>query len=141
MQNKKVIILVVLAVVAILSLLYGIVAPPKSKYAASSRIDITCQENILPSSTAVTVKRRAARTRFTSWGRNPFALKGAPQATPSQTFDLGGIMWNEKNPKAMIGDAVVGKGGKIGSNTVVDIKKDRVILNDGTKDFEIKLKE
>ena len=41
----------------------------------------------------------------------------------------------------MIGDAIVRKGDKVGSNTVVDVQKDKVILNDGAKNFELKLEK
>ena len=41
----------------------------------------------------------------------------------------------------MIGEAIVAKGGKVEGNTIVDIKPDRVILNDGTKNFELKLEQ
>jgi hypothetical protein len=40
----------------------------------------------------------------------------------------------------VINHKVVKKGDKAGKNTVVEIKGDRVILNDGSEDFEIKLK-
>lgn len=82
------------------------------------------------------VKRRAKRTRFTSWGRNPFAQKGSSSAAS----DLAGILWDDKSPKAIIGGIVVGKGDVVGGNTVVDIQRDRVILNDGARDFEVGLK-
>jgi hypothetical protein len=50
-------------------------------------------------------------------------------------------MWSEKNPKAMINGVVARKKDKIDSCTVVDIKRDRVFLNDGSKDFELVLEE
>jgi len=50
-------------------------------------------------------------------------------------------MWNKTNPTAMIGDVIVKRGDKLGANTVVEINPDSIILNDGTKDFELKLKE
>jgi len=50
-------------------------------------------------------------------------------------------MWSEKNPGAMINDTIVKNGDRIGDNTVIEIRQDKVILSDGTKDFELKLKE
>ena len=41
----------------------------------------------------------------------------------------------------MIGDSIVGKGDKIDGNTVIEVEKEKVILNDGTKDFELKLEK
>ena len=54
---------------------------------------------------------------------------------------MNGIIWNKTKPKAMIGDAIVVKGDTIGANKVVDIQPNRVILNDGTKDFELKIEK
>ena len=59
----------------------------------------------------------------------------------SSSLSLNGIIWDKKNPKAMLGDAFVKKGDTVGGNKVVDIKKDRVILNDGSKDFELNLEK
>ena len=53
---------------------------------------------------------------------------------------LTGIFWDEKNPTAIINDKIVGIGDRFGVNSVVDIKQDRVILNDGFSDFELRLK-
>lgn len=52
---------------------------------------------------------------------------------------LTGIFLDEKSPKALIGNVVVGIGDNVGGNTVIKIEKDRVILSDGSKDFELKL--
>ncbi|MDD5449468.1 MAG: hypothetical protein PHO42_02595 [Candidatus Omnitrophica bacterium] len=81
---------------------------------------------------AIPPPRRAERTRFTSWGRNPFLTR-----ISLTDAGLAGILWDEKSPKAIIGGSIVGIGDKIGGNTVVDIQKDRVILNDGSENFEI----
>lgn len=143
MKNKKVIILIILGVVAIFSLIYGISTPAGGRRSASvsTTPEVTRQsESAQVPDRTMGIKRRAKRTKFVSWSRSPFIPKGVP-GTPSSGLNLKGIMWNEKNPKAMIGDAIVEKGNKIGSDTVIEVKKDRVILNDGTKDFELKLKE
>ena len=138
-QNKKVVILVVLSIGAVISLIYGITAPPKTR------------REVLPATAAVSsggtalspgsispTERRAKRTEFDSWGKDPFSPKEAPKAEAAKV-KLNGILWDEVNPKAIIGDDIVEIGDKVGSNTVVDIKEDRVTLNDGTSDFELKL--
>lgn len=143
MKNKKVIILIILGIVALFSLIYGISTPAggRRSVSVSTTPEVTRQsESAQVPGRTLGIKRRAKRTKFASWSRSPFIPKGIPGA-PSSGLNLKGIMWNEKNPKAMIGDAIVGKGDKIGGNTVIEAKKDRVILNDGTKDFEIKLME
>ena len=79
--------------------------------------------------------RDRPRSSSVDWGRNPFVLESV--ASGSQILALSGILWDAENPKAIIGDKIVGKGDKIEEKTVIDIQKDRVILNDGVKDFEL----
>lgn len=69
-------------------------------------------------------------------GRDSFS------AAPIMTFGgvaLEGILWDKERPMAIINDTIREIGDKVGINTIVDIKQDRVILNDGSKDFELKL--
>ena len=48
-------------------------------------------------------------------------------------------MWDKEKPIAIINGEIIKVGDNVGGNIVVDIKQDRVILNDGAKDFELKL--
>ena len=141
MKEKKIVILGVLAVVAVFSLIYGIVTPPASRRARSSPDGRITSERTAPESDAALIptKRRAARSKYDSWRRSPFVLSG--DGTGYSGMALRGIMWNKRNPKAMIGGEIVGRGDKVGSNKVVEIKEDRVILSDGIKDFELKLSQ
>ena len=50
-------------------------------------------------------------------------------------YRLSGIFWNEVKPSAIINDAVVGVDAVVDFATVKEIRKDRVILNDGNKDI------
>ena len=54
---------------------------------------------------------------------------------------LSGIISTEKGSAAVINNNILRAGDKIAVNTVVKIDKDSVILNDGSKDFELKLVE
>lgn len=56
-------------------------------------------------------------------------------------INLSGIIWDAKNPKAIINGKIVGVGSKVKENTVVDIKPDRVILSDSERQFEISIKK
>jgi len=138
-QNKKVVIAIVLCVGAVMSLIYGITAPPKTKRGISQAPKTTHSGDIASSAgKIVPTKRRAERTEFSAWGRNPFSAEEAPKEEVVK-LRLNGILWDEKNPQAIIGDDIVGIGDKIGPNTVVDIKEASVILNDGTGNFELNL--
>ena len=72
---------------------------------------------------------------YSDWGRNPFAFSSAV----SQDFILGGILWDVNKPAAIISGEVVVKGDSVGSYVVVEVQPDRVILNDGKKDTELRL--
>ncbi len=137
MKDKKIIILIVLGAAAVISLLYGLMSSPKGRRAPAAAQDIS-QTHIRTPTAPVSIQRHAARTTFHSSPRSPFQATAAPAA--GMNLVLNGIIGG-KSPKAMIGDAMVGVGDRIGSNTVVAIKSDRVVLNDGTKDFEVVMKQ
>ena len=151
MQNKKNIVLIILGIAAVFSLIYGITAPPKGGGArAVKSSDAREAEAVPPVRKLVLKERHAVKTEFKSWGRNPFIKKGIqekiqeniqekPAVPESLKLTLNGIIWNAKNPRALINNAILSKGDKIGANTIVDIKQKSVVLNDGTKDFEIRL--
>ena len=141
MRNKKVTVLIVLSVIAVFVLAYGIAAPPKSKgRVRQKKEDVSYGKNRKePPVAQAQAKGHAVKSQFVSWKRRPFVPSGVPGA--SSNLALNGILGSGKDLKAMMGDAIVGKGDKIGNNTVVEVKKNSVILNDGAKDFELRLKE
>lgn len=143
MKNKKVIALIVLGIGAVVSLIYGVTAPPKR----SGRVDTKPgpaphpadnQAAYEPAEKIIPTKRRAKHTEFDSWSENPFIPKKAKIA---EKLALGGIMWSEKDPKAVIGSEMVSRGDVVGGYKVVEIKKDRVILKDGAEEIILKLQE
>lgn len=139
MQNKKLIILAILGILAIFSLIYGIVASPKTRRSPQVReLDIQPEREVYLTEKPILTQRVAKRTNYASWSRNPFTL----QKTSSKAFKgliLDGIIWDKEKPMALINGEIVKIGDSVSANLVVDIKQDRVILNDGAKDFELKL--
>lgn len=72
--------------------------------------------------------------------RDPFSAEIIKSPKVSQPGPyLSGIVWDQKLPKAIIDDVIVGIGEKVGDNTIIDIQKDKVILNDGSRNFELRL--
>lgn len=140
MQDKKIIALIVLSLGAIASLIYGVTASPKSKYRSPASAQPQAVVAAKPQGTGnvAASERRYRRSQFKSWSRNPFTLN---QSSSDKGLALNGIIWNKTKPKAMIGDAMVSEGDIIDTNRVVDIQPDKVILNDGTKDFELKIEK
>ncbi len=141
MQDKKVVALIILTVLAVISLIYGVTASPKGRAKNTVVAVIESRSAAAPQGAAnvVSTGRRAKRSRFKEWKRNPF-ITGLTASTVTK-LTLNGIIWNKTKPKAMIGDAIVAKGDTVGADKVVDIQPDRVILNDGTKDFELKIEK
>jgi type II secretory pathway component PulC len=133
MQNKKVTVLIILSIFAVISLIHGITARPKTRAAQQN---IAAGKKLMAPQGGFSVERRATRSKFTSWKRSPFVPSGTP-ASPNLV--LSGIIWNNIKPKAMINDMILTKGDSVGENRIIDIKPDRVILNDGTKNFELKM--
>ena len=86
-------------------------------------------------------KRLEAETKDIELKRDPFFSSGIITSTAKAITDvhLSGILWDENAPLAMIDDTPVGIGDKAGAYTILEIHKDRVILTDGTKDYELRL--
>ena len=139
MRDKKLIALIVLVIAAVFSLAHGIFAPSRL------RRQFIAEPKGAPDKTAGSVaaieaiKRDYKHTTYTSWGRDPFSAKTAPLA--GSTPVLCGILWDKDCPRALIGNRIVSAGDKVGENTVAAILEDRVILNNGKQDFELKLKQ
>jgi len=139
MKDRKVVALIVLGIGAVISLIYGITAPPKRRGRVSPGREAAYREkNLRPIEKIISTKRRAKKTKYEKWGRNPFAPKGL---NDSQGMVLDGIMWQPENPKAIISGQVVGKGAKIGDKIVTDIKRNTVIIKDGAEEITLRLSD
>ncbi len=87
-------------------------------------------------------KKDKPKEVITRWGRDPFS--GKAYSTASRAEGLGdlkveGVIWDKKNPLAMINGRVLKKGDNFKGNVVVDIKENSVILSDGNRDIELKV--
>ena len=137
MRNSKVVLLIGLSVLAVLSLLYGILAPSPSRRGASSAP--SASEPLPPSSEDfMFLERSARRSTMVGSSRNPF-LAERVAIEKAGGLTLRGIVWDEQNPKAVINDRIVGSGETVAGRKVVKIEQTRVILNDGTNEVELKL--
>ena len=139
-SNVKVILVIVLGIAAVFSVIHGITAPsPKRGGANPPAAAVNQDHKSVSGETALPTKRLAVRTQFKAWRRRLFAPTGTPGGSAQLT--VNGIFAKGNIYKAMVGDTIVMKGDKIGSNKVVDVQKNKVILNDGTKNFELKLEK
>ena len=79
--------------------------------------------------------------------RDPFVFdlkkkEPPPEPPPSEpVFRLDGISWDEKMPVAIINGEIVQAGSRVGPATVIEIRRDLVILNDGSADFALYLQQ
>ncbi|MFH1360213.1 MAG: hypothetical protein ABIJ41_04150 [Candidatus Omnitrophota bacterium] len=90
------------------------------------------------SKTAGLYSRLEEETNNLQINRDPFFKK--PQASTQESgLQLNGIAWEKGDPKAIINNKIVEIGSEINGHTVVNIKKDRVILNNGIRNIEILL--
>jgi len=62
-----------------------------------------------------------------------------PEKALSSGIYLNGILWDETSPLAIINDEVVKIGDRVGEYAVVKIKKDSVILSNGSSELELRL--
>lgn len=74
--------------------------------------------------------------------RDPFtAAPITSEKTLQSGVDLTGILWDKDKPLAIIDGEIIKKGERVGSKTVIDIKRDRIILSDGEMLTELKLEQ
>ena len=89
-------------------------------------------------------KKAAAETKRKdlTWGRDPFMLgdKGEKGERPEQLV-LDGIIWDKTNQYAIINNEVVKAGDIVNGNTVIEIKKDSVLLDNGTERVTLQMWE
>jgi hypothetical protein len=58
-------------------------------------------------------------------------------ATNGFIAQLMGILWDERDPQAVINGVIVRKGDTIENATVLEVQKDKVLLSDGSKNIEL----
>jgi hypothetical protein len=73
------------------------------------------------------------------WRRDPFSGKVYSGAGTEVVLDLKGILWDGKNPQALIGEEPVKEGDTIGKYRVIKIEKGGIVVNDGTKDIQVRM--
>ncbi|TAN63063.1 hypothetical protein EPN16_00395 [bacterium] len=135
MADKKKIILTILAAISLLVWLRGFGVFSKNKQAREAAI-IKTSGPILSAPQGMAVPR----TRYKDYKRNPFSAADLGR-DEGPGLQLGGIISDNEGLYALINDQVVRAGDSVGANKVIDIKENKVILNDGGKDIELKLEE
>lgn len=136
-ENKKIIILIFLAILAALSLIYGIIAPSREGYKKPSpEFSFVADEQggLTADKETADFNRQGKRTDYISWRRNPFTLKKS-----AGELVLNGILWDKEKPVAVINDVELSVGDKIEGSVIIAIEPQAVILNNGAENFELRL--
>ncbi len=82
-------------------------------------------------------RREKTKSAYSGWGRNPFVFGVSGEGK----IILQGILSDKEDSRALINDHYVKEGDRVDEYIVVDIRQDKVILNDGTNDKELSLGE
>ncbi|MFQ5900375.1 MAG: hypothetical protein ACE5IH_02335 [Thermodesulfobacteriota bacterium] len=87
-----------------------------------------------------------ARESNLPWGKNPFLppsedrIRMGAKSTNLKGLRLSAIIYNKKNPSAIINQRIVYVGDTIEDQKVVDIKESYVILQSNDKSYRLELK-
>ena len=109
-----------------------------AKNAGSSEQKTAAENN----NTAGLFAKLQEETKTLEMKRDPFfkqMIDPANKSSVSSDLSLSGIVWDQDNATAIINNTIVKIGSEIAGNTVINIKEDRVILNDGVRNFELKI--
>ena len=93
------------------------------------------QEHDIEGTLLVQGRQKYSKSSHTQWKRNPFTLESA-KLSGSQMI-LQGIVWVKEGSKAIINEAIAGIGDTVKGVTILEIKKDKAIVFDGTSNIEL----
>lgn len=130
--NTQRIILAALALIAVFVWYNGLRSFSKKKDSAPS--------GYLEASSSRQEIKKKRRAGYKDWGVDPFVITRA-SAPHSFALALDGIVYDDKDSYALINNQLLHIGDEVNGKQVVDIQQDRVILNDGTKDIELRLEQ
>ncbi len=130
----KVIVAVVLCVIAVISVMNGMGLFSKTETPQDGIFSDGLES--LDISRYAVLTRTALRSSYESWSRNPFV---STEIIPKEAelHKLSGIIWDEKNPIAIINNEIVSVGDRIGEALVTRIERTRVMIK--LKDAEDEL--
>jgi len=78
------------------------------------------------------------RTSYEDWGRNPFSLI---QRKAAASLFLEGVLWDERNPQAMINGDIYGVGATIDGMEVIAITPNSVMIKGESGERELRMGE
>ena len=133
MQNKKLVVLILLVIICVL---IWIPREKRKKWIASKGALSSAQES---KSTVRPGAAKRKRSEFVGWGVNPFIWNRGQHSDAVVDLTLSGIIWDRHFPYAIINNMVVHEQDTVGGKTVKRIERDKVIITDGFQDFTLTL--
>ena len=78
-----------------------------------------------------------------SWEKDPFNYGREVTQTKvsGQSLKVKGVVWDEKNPYAIVDGKIVKQGDKIGTVEIIEIRKKSVVIKEDSQMYEIFLEE
>jgi len=137
--RKQIIITLILIVVLVLAGLNAARKFKKSQPVKSASASALVQSPTSASNVVLLPTKGAGDLK---WTRDPFSGRTySANSARKVTADLKlvGITWDKVCPMAIINNKVVEVGDSVAGNLVIQINKSSVVLNDGSRDFELKL--
>ena len=146
---------VLVALVGVMAAVYSrVLHPSGSRHSAPSDVAVTPEPSTLPHEVAPEAVVRLdedpavkapprggwrdvqrEQAALLAWGRDPFSSRALNGEATGLT--LTGILWDEKQPMAIIDGQTVSVGQDVQGYRVDVIKHDRVVMTDGTQPFEL----
>ena len=80
-------------------------------------------------------------TEEAEWGRDPFSGRLYLSEKKASALRLVGIIWDKNQPLAMINERILKAGDTIQGKQIIRINPDSVIIDDGSKETELKLQQ
>jgi len=141
-RKRDLLIAGVLVLIFVASLLKNVILPAKPKVSAPAEAPPPAATTDLAflagarNNKALFEKQRAVWSA--EWSRDPFLLPAAGEEGSSRLADLklSGIVWDEREPFAMVNEKVVKVGDMLGGYTVIEIKQSSVVLWSADGTFE-----
>ena len=140
-EKRNLVILSSIVLLAVLVWIRGFTVSVRPKQSPGSATPVTASLQVAsapPSHPERFPSGERSRSRFNSWGRDPFVLEGE-LAQGIKGLVLDGIVWDEQNPLAMINDEVLRVGDTIGNSRIVNITQTEVTLKEGGSKFTLRL--
>jgi hypothetical protein len=145
-QQKQIIITGILILILIIAWIHSFKVLRKrfaKKASSSASVEVILPQNISATLSEPLTLVDNSEEEDLQWHRCPFCGIIYTETEDQETIGLRlmGILWDDKEPMVIIGEDVFKQGDKIGKFVITEIRHNKVIVNDGVRDFELRVGE